>query len=72
MDATDRDHLLIIKLLLEQQYAAEYRIPNNNNVTLLHGLSWNGFKEVAALLLKTASDDLTPEHFQAFMNYPNQ
>ena len=72
MDTTDRDHLLIVKLLLEQQYAAEYRIPNNNDAAPLHGLSWNSFKKVAALLLKTASEDLTPEHFQAFINYRNK
>lgn len=55
MDAAERGRLEIIQMLRKQQYGADYRIPNNNDVTPLHISSWVGHKEVAAFILKTAS-----------------
>lgn len=72
MDAAERGRLEIIQMLREQQYGADYRIPNNNDVTPLHISSWVGHKEVAAFILKTASQDLSAERFQTFINHRNK
>ena len=72
MDATDRGHLPTVKMLLEPRYAADYRIPNHNDVTPLQVSSWAGHKEVAAYLLEKSSEDLPAEHFQNFINYRNK
>ena len=72
MDAAERGRLDIIKMLREQQYGADYRIPNNNDVTSLQVSSWNGHMEVATFILKTASQDLSSEQFQHFINYRNK
>ena len=42
MDAAERGRLQIIETLLEPRYGADYRIPNNNDVTPLQVSSWNG------------------------------
>ena len=72
MDAAERGRLQIVETLLEQRYGADYKIPNNNGITPLQVSSWNGHAEVAALILKTASRDLAPEHFQNFLNHRNK
>ena len=71
-DAAERGQLQMVKALLEPQYRADYRIPNNNDVTPLQVSSWNGHADVAALILETASRDLAPEHFQKFLNHRNK
>lgn len=72
MDATERGRLDIVKLLREQQYNADYRLANEKNVTALHSSSFNGHKEVVALLLTTASEELDPESLQTFINRRNK
>ena len=72
LDAAERGLLAIVKLLREQQYGADYRLANNNGVTALQSASWHGHKEVVAFLLKTASEDLPPEHRHAFIDHRNK
>ena len=72
MDAAERGRLQMVEMLRQQRYGADYRIPNNSNVTSLQMSSWYGHKEVAAFILKRASDDLPPERFQTFINLRNK
>ena len=71
-DAAERGQLHIIEMLLENQYGADYRLADNEGVTPLHYSSWNGHKEVVSFLLKTAFEELTPEHFRAFLDSRNK
>ena len=68
-DATERGRLHIVQMLLEKGYGADYRLANENGGSPLICSSCNGHTELVALLLKTAFDELTPEHFQKFINH---
>ena len=72
MDTAQRGRLQIVQILLERRYGANYRIANDNDVTPLQVSSWYGHKEVAAFILERASQDLSPEHFQNFINFRNR
>ena len=72
MDASESNRLDIVKILLEPQYGVDYRLPNNDSVTPFQMSSWHGNTEVAACILKTASNTLRPEDLRLFVNHRNK
>ena len=71
-DAAVRGRTHIVRMLLEPQHGADYRLNNNDNHSALHFASQNGHPEIVDLLLKTASKDLPADQFHHFVNTRNR
>lgn len=72
LDAADHGRLDIVQIFRENQYGADYQIPNNSDVAALQSSAYRGHKEIVDFLLKTASEDLPPEQFQNFIDHGNK
>ncbi|KAG8531321.1 uncharacterized protein KY384_002950 [Bacidia gigantensis] len=63
------DQVLTMQALIEA--GADYSIPNNNEVTILHDASLKGRRDQVRLLLALEKEDMNQERFNNFLNHRN-